>query len=146
MPKLNLTIKERLLKDIIIDDNDCWLFKPDKVHGRYSQISIGRKMHSAHRVSYEVFVAPIPEGKILLHSCDNGRCINPAHLKPGTQKDNMDDCKAKGRMNKHNAGTHCKHGHEFTPENTYIRPEGFRQCRKCRNAASTKAHQGKKRL
>lgn len=32
------------------------------------------------------------------------------------------------------ARTHCKRGHEFTPENTYVSKQGFRQCRECHNA------------
>lgn len=28
--------------------------------------------------------------------------------------------------------THCPHGHEFTPSNTYIRPDGYKECRACR--------------
>lgn len=36
--------------------------------------------------------------------------------------------------------THCKHGHEFTPENTYIKPNGYRNCRKCRADANARSH------
>lgn len=50
-----------------------------------------------HRISYRLWVGPIPGGKMVLHSCDNPRCCNPNHLFLGTQKDNMGDCKIKGR-------------------------------------------------
>ncbi|MDO8703390.1 MAG: HNH endonuclease [Sulfuricaulis sp.] len=58
------------------------------------------KMHKsryAHRAMYEAVCSPIPSGYFVLHSCDNPRCINPAHLMVGTHKDNMRDRDAKGR-------------------------------------------------
>lgn len=50
----------------------------------------------AHRVSYEHFIGPIPAGAIIRHFCDNPLCINPTHLEPGTQADNMRDLQERG--------------------------------------------------
>lgn len=77
----------------------------------------------AHRVSYELFVGPIPDGLELDHLCNRPLCVNPAHLEPVTHDENMR--RAAERR------THCKRGHEFTPENTYVRACGARQCRRC---------------
>lgn len=53
----------------------------------------------AHRFSYELATGEDITGLFVLHSCDNPPCCNPAHLRVGTQKDNMADARAKGRMN-----------------------------------------------
>jgi len=65
---------------------------------------------------------------ILCHSCDNPPCCNPSHLWLGTQAENLADASAKGRLKR--TSTHCKRGHEFTPENTYL-SNGGRGCRQC---------------
>lgn len=51
----------------------------------------------AHRLVYEILVAPIPKGMKLLHQCDTPCCVNPDHMFIGTTADNNADCKAKGR-------------------------------------------------
>lgn len=66
-------------------------------HGQIGKGKRGRGMLVASRVSFEIFIGPIPEGMSVLHRCDNPACINPVHLFLGTQKDNMQDMWSKGR-------------------------------------------------
>ncbi len=69
----------------------------------------------------------------MLHHCDNRPCVNVDHLFVGSQQDNIRDMHRKGRArNGKEMQTHCKHGHEFTLENTYVNPQGTRICRTCR--------------
>jgi len=85
----------------------------------------------AHRVAHELAVGPIPPGVKVCHSCDNPSCCEPSHLFLGTQSDNVRDS-AQKRRHVQSRKTHCPHGHEYTPENTYLSPDGrHRLCRDC---------------
>ena len=57
----------------------------------YGRLKIDGKDQLAHRVAYELFKDPIPEEKLVMHSCDVRPCCNPKHLFLGTHQDNMDD-------------------------------------------------------
>jgi hypothetical protein len=102
----------------------------------YSRQRAGGQLVLAHRLAWERAYGPVPDGMKVLHRCDVRNCIEPTHLFLGTQGDNVADMMAKGRWSNQNAGkTHCDAGHEFTPENTNVRPNGHRRCRACRRKA-----------
>lgn len=65
-------------------------------HG-YGSVKVDGKTKLAHRVAYEKAYGPIPEGLVVMHSCDTPACIEPTHLSVGTQKQNVDDMIAKNR-------------------------------------------------
>lgn len=84
----------------------------------------------AHRVAWFLESGEIPQDKVIDHLCRVRTCCNPSHLDPVTQAENM----ARGVRAQM---THCKRGHEFTEENTYLF-RGSRGCRMCRRAAQLK--------
>jgi hypothetical protein len=113
-------------------ENECIVYtgKHQKATG-HVQLNFGGKRWLIHRFAYASLVGPIPSGMDVCHQCDNPKCVNVSHLWLGTRADNNRDMHAKGRSNYSKARkTHCKHGHEFTPENTAYHG-GFRQCREC---------------
>lgn len=65
--------------------------------GGYGRLWDGERVVDTHRLSYEVFVKPIPPGLDVLHECDNPGCIEPKHLKAGTSEQNSADMVSKGR-------------------------------------------------
>lgn len=64
----------------------------------YGGIPWGYKKPLAHRVAWALANGPIPDGMVVMHLCDNRLCVNVAHLRAATQRENMEDAKRKGRM------------------------------------------------
>jgi hypothetical protein len=110
----------------------CWVWSGATNRKGYGVYIFRGKYVGAHRVAWTLFRGPIPDGLFVLHRCDNPPCLNPDHLFLGTHNDNMIDMVLKGRGPVRTFKTHCKYGHEFTPQNTRITP-GRRDCRACWN-------------
>lgn len=79
------------------NSNECWNWKLATDRYGYGKVRIGGVVYIAHRAAYEIANSCVPNGKHVLHSCDNRICCNPAHLKPGSHLDNMHDMDARGR-------------------------------------------------
>jgi hypothetical protein len=97
----NVPLIGRLLSKVVVNQvTDCWEWIGGKNNIGYGLIRDGDKMRSVHRVSYEEHSnKKIPIGLVVMHSCDNKKCVNPAHLSVGTHKDNSQDMVQKGRHN-----------------------------------------------
>lgn len=91
--------------------NNCWEWTGCKDRQGYGRFKFQRKKAIASRVSYILFIGPIPYGICVLHHCDNPACVNPKHLWIGTMKDNSKDMKDKGRC-----ATGKNHGSYTKPE------------------------------
>lgn len=93
-------IEQRLLEKIeAVPFSGCWIWMGSlRAVTGYGQVCVAAgRTKLAHRVSYELFRGPIPEGMDVCHSCDVTACINPSHLFLGTHADNMRDMIRKGR-------------------------------------------------
>jgi hypothetical protein len=79
---------------------NCWELTANKNNKGYGMIRIGPASEGlivASRMSYILEHGSIPEGKWVLHTCDNRLCVRPSHLFLGDHTDNMRDMRAKGR-------------------------------------------------
>lgn len=111
----------------------CWLWIGYVTKEGYGLFWNGTQQVLAHRFAYELLVGPIPKGLEIDHvrawGCTNRHCVRPDHLEPVTHAENLlrGDAPAAQNLRK----THCVNGHEFTPENTFVRPSGRRTCLAC---------------
>ena len=73
----------------------CWNWtgsKERKGYGRFGFRRNGKSMmFSAHRLAYQMTVAPIPEGMVIDHTCHNPSCVNPGHMRVATYKQNNEN-------------------------------------------------------
>lgn len=102
-----LDVAKHLVTHTNITENGCFEWTRSLNRG-YGMLSISGKNKYAHRMSYMLFIGPIPDGMDVCHHCDNPPCINPAHLFLGTAKDNAQDARRKGRTTKPRGELHWK--------------------------------------
>lgn len=142
---------ERFQASVSVDpETGCWPWQAGITSEGYARFfernAPGGHQH-AHRFAYRHFVGPIPDGMTVDHvchtndpSCKGGttclhrRCVNPEHLELATRGDNA-------RRGRHflRERTHCKHGHEYTDENTSRDHKGARVCLACRRGRRKRA-------
>jgi hypothetical protein len=112
----------------------------------YGVKNIGNnKIRRVHRLEWERHNGPIPAGMFVCHACDNPPCYNIDHLFLGTPSDNTADMHAKGRGDFQRGKTHCPRGHPYDVMNTYVIPDGRRDCRACGRERKRRYKERKKR-
>jgi len=103
MPGIPKDQKQRILGNVWIDPvTNCWNWMGQRDRLGYGKIRVAKKgirhyWQRCHRYARAVWIGPIPDGQLVLHSCDNRGCCNPEHTWLGTQKDHMQDMHSKGR-------------------------------------------------
>lgn len=141
-----LSISDRIARWTERRANGCLLWTGQINNEGYGQLSVNGAMKLAHRVSYELSVAEIPPGLVIDHLCRVRSCIEPSHLEPVTQRENvLRSPVAPGALNA--AKTHCPQGHPYSPENTYVyyaRNYTERICKTCRSAYQKRRYEARK--
>lgn len=131
------SIEERILEKVSPEPNTgCWLWTGYTNGAGYGVLEIKDQPFRAHRLSYELFIGPIPEGLTLDHLCRVRCCVNPHHLEPVTIGDNVlrGDARTVSRARRAfnvSTITHCANGHEWTDVNTSYYSSGSRRCLTC---------------
>lgn len=95
-PKKRTTLER--FNGLHIKTKTCWEWQGGWRSNAYGVFSYKGKNESAHRAAWMIFKGEIPQGKIVCHSCDNSRCVNPDHLFLGTHRENTLDMVRKGRI------------------------------------------------
>lgn len=123
----------RIKNCVSIDEKThCWNWN-GTYSGEYGRLRWKCKTFTAHRLSYEIWVAKIPEGMLVCHKCDNKKCVNPNHLFLGTHKENMLDMSYKGIMGrKGKDNSSCIYTDAQISEIRALKNEGFTWERICR--------------
>lgn len=124
----NTSIEDRLRLHTIEAPSGCWVWTGTRNRGGHGRIQINGSNAYVHRVAYELYVGPIPEGLEIDHLCRRPACLNPRHLQAVTPSVNVRRGTSPGaraaRRDK------CSAGHSFA-EHGAVR-HGRRICRPCR--------------
>lgn len=124
-----------------------WMWTGSTHKKGYGLFRVDGKLRYAHRVAFALEHGCCPAGVVVRHGCDITGCV--LHLVAGSQAQNLEDMRVRGRgnlwghrspgreySNGRRSRTHCPQDHEYTPENTYVDPRGWRGCRACRSGVA----------
>ena len=116
-------------ESFVMRTDGCWHWIGHLRSG-YGRLMVNGSFISAHRMSYEHFVGPIPDGLEIDHLCRNRSCVNPDHLEPVTRTENIRRGTSPAARNA--VKSHCPRGHEFSGENLLLRNRKNHVGRVCR--------------
>ena len=104
-------LSERLLGNVVVDEYGCFIWQGKLDRDGYGEIKAFGPKWRVHRLAFTIWRKDIPHGLCVCHHCDVPRCINPAHLFIGTNRENILDS-----VRKHRRASGQRHGSRTHPE------------------------------
>ena len=122
-------VVERFMEKVDKSGSDgCWVWSAKISYNGYGQFWFNGKDALAHRMAYELFVGPIPEGLQIDHLCRNRACVNPDHLEAVSARENL--LRGSSPRLQNYWSDSCMAGHPRTSDNlTFV--NGRKRCRVC---------------
>lgn len=100
--------RERFRDFIRMEENGCHIWRGSTNQWGYGRFRFEGKTHSSHRLAYYFHTGVDPYPMLVLHKCDNPKCVNPEHLFLGTDYTNSQDRQSKGRTARPEGEKHWK--------------------------------------
>jgi hypothetical protein len=104
--------------------DECWPWRGPKNPDGYGKFKIQRDKHAttygAHRLAYQLLRGPVPVGLVIDHLCRVRHCVNPWHMEPVTNRENLRrGSVSRGRRNI--LGSACRNGHPYVEGSFVVR-------------------------
>lgn len=112
----------RFWSKVDVRPDGCWWWTGAIGASGYPHIKVDGKKQRAHRIAYELFAGPVPDGFDVDHLCGVRKCVNPSHLEAVTHRENV--LRGDTFIAAHHEGRDCGHA-------------GCRSCRRFRVGAAS---------